>query len=111
MDVALIPPLEKPLLPWACPQCRGRAQARAAFIERFATLSQREREVTLGIAMGESPALLSKRLFISVKTVSTYRSRVIEKLGLDSNAEIAVACERAGLLENWAPGDGIVPSV
>jgi DNA-binding NarL/FixJ family response regulator len=61
-------------------------------------LSDREWEVMLAIAKGESPALTANRLGLSVKTVSTYRSRIVQKTGLKSNAEIAVAACRQGLI-------------
>ena len=52
-------------------------------------LSTREGQVFLAIAAGESPAKIAGRLLLSVKTVSTYRARVLEKLkvraGLSSN--------------------------
>lgn len=62
-------------------------------------LSDREWEVMLGIAKGEKPEDMSKRLGISVKTISTYRARIIMKTGLRTNAEIAVAAYKQGLIE------------
>ena len=51
-------------------------------------LSDRELEVLLLIAGGETVSEIGTRLGISVKTVSTYRTRVLEKLGLRTNAEL-----------------------
>lgn len=69
------------------------------FLERLGGLSQRERDVALLIATGVMPAQIAEELGISVKTVSTYRARALEKLELDTNVSIAVAACRAGLLE------------
>lgn len=52
------------------------------------TLSAREFEVLLGIAGGKSISEIAKEQFLSVKTVSTYRTRVLEKLRLPSNAAL-----------------------
>lgn len=62
-------------------------------------LSTREFEVMKAIANGESPTETAKRLGLSVKTVSTYRARVIEKTGLRGNAQIAVAAYKLGFVQ------------
>lgn len=51
-------------------------------------LSTREREVFLLIARGRSVSEIACILEVSVKTVSTYRVRILEKMGLGSNAEL-----------------------
>jgi len=51
-------------------------------------LSDREFEVLKMIARGESIKVIAKNLSISPKTVSTYRSRILEKLNLDTNSDI-----------------------
>lgn len=51
-------------------------------------LSEREFQVFLMIAQGKSLVDISKELSISIKTVSTYRARILEKLDLKNNAEI-----------------------
>lgn len=51
-------------------------------------LSDREYEVMLGIANGKRIRELATELDLSEKTVSTYRSRILRKLGCASNAEI-----------------------
>lgn len=55
----------------------------------LAALSTRERQVFDMIAAGLNPAVIADRLCLSVKTVSTYRARILEKLGVRSNAELA----------------------
>ncbi|MCC6995624.1 MAG: response regulator transcription factor [Deltaproteobacteria bacterium] len=51
-------------------------------------LSPREFEILRALASGRTVSELARDLAISVKTVSTYRARVAEKLGLTSNAEL-----------------------
>jgi len=51
-------------------------------------LSEREFQVLLMIARGRTLREISKDLSISIKTVSTYRARILEKLELQNNAEI-----------------------
>jgi len=51
-------------------------------------LSEREFQVLLMIARGKTLREISKDLSISIKTVSTYRARILEKLELQNNAEI-----------------------
>ena len=52
------------------------------------TLSDREFEVMRLIASGKSVGDIAKELTLSVKTVSTYRTRVLQKLHLRHNAEL-----------------------
>jgi DNA-binding NarL/FixJ family response regulator len=52
------------------------------------TLSDREYEVLRLIAAGHSVTEISKSLALSVKTVSTYRARLLQKMGLRSNADL-----------------------
>jgi len=52
------------------------------------TLSSREFEVFRLIASAKSPTQIAAELNISIKTVSTYRARILEKMGMYSNAEL-----------------------
>lgn len=54
-----------------------------------ATLSDREFQVMRFLASGKSVTEIAELLALSVKTVSTYRSRVLEKMNMTSNAELA----------------------
>lgn len=63
------------------------------------TLSAREYEVFLLIASGVSLTDIGAKLGLSVKTVSTYRTRILEKTDLHSNAEIIRYAVRQGLVE------------
>jgi two-component system invasion response regulator UvrY len=60
-------------------------------------LSGRELEVFLLLASARSVSEIAERLRLSVKTVSTYRTRILEKMALASNAEIIQYAVRNGL--------------
>ncbi len=62
------------------------------------TLSDREVEVLRRIASGESLNQIAEALYLSPKTVTTYRARIVEKTGLHSNAELARYALAKGLL-------------
>ncbi len=64
----------------------------------LAELSPREREVLALTAEGFSSSEIGKRLFISPKTVDTYRSRIMEKLGLNHRSELVRFALKVGLL-------------
>ena len=51
-------------------------------------LSEREFQVFLKLARGETAGDIAKSLSLSVKTVSTYRTRLMEKMGLSSNSDL-----------------------
>ena len=51
-------------------------------------LSSREFEVMRMLAQGKTVSQIAAQLFLSVKTVSTYRTRILEKLGLENTAEL-----------------------
>lgn len=55
---------------------------------RHETLSDREFEVMRLIASGKSVGDIARELALSVKTISTYRARVLQKLQLRHNAEL-----------------------
>jgi DNA-binding NarL/FixJ family response regulator len=55
---------------------------------RHERLSDREYEVMCLIASGKTVSEVAERLTLSVKTISTYRARVLEKMGLRNNAEL-----------------------
>ena len=61
-------------------------------------LSTREFEVFRLIAAGKTPTDIAEVLHLSVKTVSTYRTRILEKTRFRSNADIIAYAIRSGLL-------------
>ena len=56
--------------------------------DSFAALSPREHQVLKGLLTGTSLLELSHGLGVSTKTLSTYRARLLTKLGVQSNAEL-----------------------
>lgn len=64
-----------------------------------AALSPREREVLRFTARGFSNLEIAERLFVSPKTVDTYRSRIMAKLDLHRRSQIVDYALRHGLLE------------
>jgi two-component system, NarL family, invasion response regulator UvrY len=51
-------------------------------------LSEREFQIFCKLAAGVTVTEIAQKLFLSVKTVSTYRTRILEKMGMRSNADI-----------------------
>jgi two-component system, NarL family, invasion response regulator UvrY len=64
-----------------------------------AALSEREFQILCKLAVGRSVSEIAQELFISVKTVSTYRARVLEKMHLDTNADLTAYALRNGLVQ------------
>jgi len=62
------------------------------------TLSDREYEVMSRIASGKTVTEIAEELSLSPKTISTYRTRVLEKLGLKNSAAIVQYVIRNGLV-------------
>lgn len=62
-------------------------------------LSDREFQIFLRLAKGERVTEIAANLFLSVKTISTYRSRVLEKMGVRSNSDMTYYALKNGLLE------------
>ncbi len=65
----------------------------------FDLLSQRETQVMLMVTKGHSTQDISDRLHLSPKTVSTYRYRLFEKLGVSNDVELTRMAMRYGLLD------------
>ncbi|MCX7814177.1 MAG: response regulator transcription factor [Tepidimonas ignava] len=61
-------------------------------------LSERELQTLKMIASGKKLSQIAEALMISPKTVSVYRARVLEKLGLSNNAELTVYAIRNKLV-------------
>lgn len=68
--------------------------------ERFEKLTERERDVLRLTAQGYSAPEIGDRLFISPKTVDTYKQRIHEKVGLAHRAEYVQFALRLGLLSS-----------
>lgn len=66
---------------------------------RHELLSVREFQVFLRLAQGESVGGVAEHMFLSAKTISTYRSRVLSKLGLASNSDLTYYALKHGLIQ------------
>jgi two-component system invasion response regulator UvrY len=62
-------------------------------------LSEREFQIMLMLARGKSVTEIAKDIFISDKTVSTYRARIMEKMGLKKNADLTLYAIKNNLIE------------
>lgn len=62
-------------------------------------LSERELQVFLRLAKGETIGNMAQSMFLSIKTVSTYRTRVLEKLKLASNSDLTYYALTNGLIQ------------
>jgi DNA-binding NarL/FixJ family response regulator len=71
--------------------------------EKFESLTQRERDVLRFVAQGFSAPEIGERLFISPKTVDTYKQRIQEKLGLAHRSEYVQFALKLGLLTEQSP--------
>ena len=63
------------------------------------TLSEREFQIFRKLAAGQSPTAIADELHLSVKTVSTYRTRVLEKMSLKNNADLTYYAIKNALLD------------
>ena len=89
---------------------RGGKYVSDAIAERLATdpgrvrttlhesLSDREFDVLRGISTGQTVSEIAVQLHLSVKTVSTYRTRLLEKMGMSSNSELTRYALEQGLV-------------
>ncbi|MBC7918249.1 MAG: response regulator transcription factor [Rhodoferax sp.] len=91
---------------------RGRKYISAAVAERLADgvggegdqpahaqLSERELQVFLRLARGEVVGEMAISMCLSIKTVSTYRTRVMEKMKLESNSDLTYYALKNGLIQ------------
>jgi DNA-binding NarL/FixJ family response regulator len=65
----------------------------------YETLSDREYQVMCKIASGRTVKEIAGELSLSVKTVSTYRSRILAKMGMANNAELTRYAIKQGLVD------------
>lgn len=62
-------------------------------------LSEREFQVFCKLATGQPVSEIAEELFLSAKTVSTYRSRILEKMGMKTNADLTYYAIKHGLIQ------------
>jgi FixJ family two-component response regulator len=75
---------------------RREAAERGKTIERLSSLTPREGEVLEGVISGKSNKLIATELNISTKTVEVHRAHVMEKMSVDSVAELTALCLASG---------------
>jgi len=66
---------------------------------RHSVLSEREFQIFCKLAEGRSVSEIAAKLYLSVKTVSTYRTRILEKMGMKTNADITYYAIKNNLLQ------------
>ena len=69
---------------------------------RFEKLTERERDVLQLVAHGFTAPEIGEKLFISPKTVDTYKQRIGEKLGLTHRSDYVQFALKLGLLKSQA---------
>jgi len=67
--------------------------------EPYERLSDRELEILVLIASGKTVGEIAVQLSRSVKTISTYRARILEKMGMRTNAELTLYAINQKLVE------------
>lgn len=80
------------------PTLRRKGSRSTTGLDAVDSLSAREQAVMAGIVRGNGLNEIAAHLGITAKTVGTYRSRLLAKLGLDNNAELIALASRLGLL-------------
>jgi len=80
------------------------AAAADPWVGRLATLSEREREILVGLARGRSNRELAQELWVSETTVKTHVSSVLSKLELSSRVQAVVLAYETGVV---TPGRGL----
>jgi two-component system, NarL family, response regulator NreC len=97
-EMYLHPSLARVLVQDALASRHGGAPAGVA----HEALSERESQVVRLVALGHTSQHIAEQLFLSVRTVETYKSRAMEKLGLHGRAALVQYALENGLLE---PGE------
>ena len=73
--------------------------SRSSSIQSTSALSPREQEVLRLYARGFSLKEIGEQLGLSVKTVDTYKTRIMEKLSLTKKSEVIAYAMKQGLVE------------
>ncbi len=82
-----------------CEVTRQKLVAKTKLLERYETLTRREREVMALVVQGKANKMIAAELGVSCKTVEGHRAHVMEKMGADSLAtlvRLGLMLERAG---------------
>lgn len=80
-------------------EARNRQGTKMVRNDGISVLSEREREVLRFLALGYTNQQIADTVYLSVKTVETYKARLKEKLGLRGRAELVRYAMEAGLVD------------
>jgi DNA-binding NarL/FixJ family response regulator len=80
-------------------EARGKQGTSADESQKKNILSQREREVLQLLAMGYTNQQIADKLYLSIRTVETYKARLKEKLGVQGRADLVRYAIETGLLD------------
>ncbi len=76
----------------------GYLNAEQVVSDNYSQLSEREKEIFMLLAEGDSTREIGEKLFISVKTVGTHKQNILEKLELKTNSDIVKFALKKGLI-------------
>ena len=79
-------------------EAHGRGFEEQKFEDRYELLTERERQLYHLLAEGRSNKEIATRLGLSLHTVETHRTRIMDKLGVHSIAELVLSAVRRGLV-------------
>ena len=99
--IAVIMAGERYLHPTAVTALVGARSGELSETERFNQLSEREQSVLRLTALGFNSREVGERLILSPKTVDTYRTRAMEKLGVEHRSDLIQFALRAGILQGF----------
>jgi two-component system response regulator NreC len=94
-DIYVHPTMTRPLLDNLFLEANRRDRPETDSYDR---LSDREKEVLQLVAQGYTNKQIADKLFLSVKTIETYKARIMEKLGFHNRAELVRFALKKGLL-------------
>lgn len=76
----------------------SRSFSNADDLSLYESLSDREYQIFLELASGKRAKDIAEKLHVSAKTVATHRSRLMQKMGFSTNAELILYANKSGLL-------------
>ncbi len=103
MRAGAIDVLRKPFRQAELREALSRAEAKLTGLERFEALghlSNRERQVLLGLAAGRTSKAIAEELGISTRTVDVHRASMLKKLRVPNTGAALVLAQQGGLLPN-----------
>ena len=72
--------------------------AERGIVDRYDSLSEREREIFQLVAEGHSNKAIADLLFVSPTTVETHRAHILQKLNVHNTAELVLYAVRRGVI-------------